>query len=204
MALPQIIDFRGTNPFVTDPPNAYPQFGTNQTQGIYPNTTAQGNNVGWTINLGASAADRSAAVNAQVAGINYMTAGVGDVFRVDLPASGAINVGAAFGDQAFAQVGMNADFQDNGVSLFTVMSNVNQLANQYWDATGTLRTSDTDWVSNNATKALTMSTTSFMVNMSCTAIGTACVIATLAISAGGAAAVVMPPFLFMEGEENLI
>lgn len=205
MAFPQGIDFRGSLGFVTDPTNCFGIFGPNSGSGIYPQTTTQGNTVGWVTNVGVSSqADRSAAVDARLAGINYVLTTINDDFRIDLPSTGSYTLSAAWGDQAFGQTGMTTQFKDNTTVLSTPVSAGAPGANQYYDAGGTLRTSDTDWVNNNASVTFSFATTTFLTNIACGIGGTACVIAHLFVQAASGAAAVLPPFLFMEGEENLI
>lgn len=159
-------DFRGTSGFVTDPPNT-----TWVLADAYPTTRSiGGTNVtfGWesgalSCSDAVSAVDRSAAVDARLAGINYDSAGgtACSVFRVDLPSSGTYNVSLAQGDEA-AFFTLSGAFYDNSSLLFTVTSSQSSVAAcEFFDATGTLQTSCPNWVSNETPKSLTFGSTIF-------------------------------------------
>lgn len=152
MAFPQGIDYRGTAAFVTDPTNyASEDFNGTDFGTDYPTTTPQGNTVGWeTATTGINGTDRSNAVNARLAGVNYAGANFGaNTFRVDLPATGSHGIQGAFGDQGFAQGPFTVELLDGATVFATPVNSGSAGANQYFSANGTLRTSDANWVTNN-------------------------------------------------------
>lgn len=161
MGLPQAWDFRATlaGPvgFVGDPANCDFNDGGVTASG----TSSNGIAWSWTDTGGTTTRDRSGSVDPRVAGLVAVSSG-GTVatFNVTLPSAGTYDITLALGDQS-AQQTINFDILDNGSVLFSVATNVNTGgANNYLDATGTNRTSDTDWATNNAKKRLTFTTTS--------------------------------------------
>jgi hypothetical protein len=164
-------DFRSTLAFVSDPANTQDVLGE-----AYPQTTTIGGDSvvwGWKQATGISScggsdnsaplkADRSAAVDVRLAGINYGNQMHCTIFRVDLPATGSYTLRIANGDQGSGQTN-TLTIYDGTTSLWVVSSAVSLSSNQYIDATGVTRTSDTLWVSNNVSKTLTFSTTTLYV-----------------------------------------
>lgn len=165
-------DFRGTLIYVTDPADcqcvlgeSYPQTttinGFSVTWGWVPSGSTAGCGSCTAVNIG-NADDML--VTPKLAGINNSNASVCSVFRVHLPASGSYTFRAAFGNAI--GIGDNTvDFYDSDgtTNLFNVASAVVTLGGQWIDATGVTRTSDTDWVNNNAPKTLTISGTDVFV-----------------------------------------
>jgi len=98
MAFPQGCDFRQTSGFVTDPTNCNVAFGYGG-HSRYPQTTAQGNNIGYDGGNASQGndADRSNSVDARIAGLSYPSDGT--PFRINLPASGNYDVYVALGQQ---------------------------------------------------------------------------------------------------------
>lgn len=162
------IDYRATAGFVTDPATCTYCLG-----GVtdpYP-VTRGGATFGWA-NWDASndvTFDRSAltGAQAQLAGGNFIfnnstAPTVPHKFRFDLPATGSYDIRLAIGDQA-ARVNMTLAVFDSTTSLVTIVSQVASSANQWWDAGSNLRTSASDWVTNNVVKNLTFATTQLIL-----------------------------------------
>lgn len=155
------IDFRGTSAFVTDPTNCSPQINN---FADYPHINAQGIVCGWE-QAATAFADRSAAVDARLAGVNGVAAGTQSNFRIDLPATGAYRIEAAVGDATTAQPASGGnpaqlvEIFDTTTSLGTLVNN-RQTASGHWrDATDTDRTSSANWVSNEAASTWSFTTT---------------------------------------------
>lgn len=181
------IDFRATSTFVTDPANCTYCLGD-----AYP-TTRGGLTFGWLAGAGSTTRDRSTSVDVRLAGING-TSGSG-TFRVDLPATGTYNIGIAMGDAGSNQSGQSFTVLDNTTSLLTGGPQ-SPNSNQYMDASGVVRTSDTDWINNNVQKSLTFATTTFKITAAGTVFG---VLAHLDIVASGGGVTFAPSTLAMMG-----
>jgi hypothetical protein len=152
MSFPQGIDFRNTTGFVTDPTNCDPEIGTTAN---YPRTTAQGNSVGWEDAIGANTRNRSTGVDARLAGLAFATNSGGNKrYRIDLP-NGTYNLSLAFGDATTSGARISCQIFD-GATLLASFSDVSSGAGQWVDATGTVRTSSADWVSNNQSISITI------------------------------------------------
>jgi len=162
----QGINLRGSSGLVVDATNEFPILGTNQGSSIYPVTTTQTNSAGWEENIGASAADRNAAIDRRLAGINYAEPGRTSDFRIDLPHAGTFRITAAIGDTSFQNGPMTVAFLDGSTVLFTPVNNQTMgAANHFFDASGVERTSDADWVANQASKSLTFASTIFRMRV---------------------------------------
>ncbi len=154
------INFRTTSGFVTD--------SAGQTYCIddaYPTTRG-----GFTFGIvsgGGNTRDRNSGSDVRLAGIQFTgnaSGGTPAVFRLDLPSSGSYDIYAAFGDFNNGQH-IDAEIGDNG-SYTTIASNVNTVGGQeFVDATGTLRTSVSDWVSNNAKLTKAFSSTVLQIRL---------------------------------------
>lgn len=158
VTLPFGVDFRATSGYVSDPANTVPEIGTNVDY-------SSGRGYGWETLLTAgslSTRDRSAGVDARLAGIHGYSNGItneyGD-FRIDLPAAGSVNLRLAIGDASNAQPHNWIKVYDGSTLLATIVSDVATLAGEFYDATGVKRTSASDWVTNNAARSLTFATT---------------------------------------------
>lgn len=168
-AIDYCFDFRQSSSYVTDPSGCSPVLDE-----AYPHTYSNGATAGWTSASVDGTRDRSTAVDPRLAGQNR--SGSTDVppsrdFRVDLPSTGDYDIRTALGDASFgfASNGVNpfALIKDTSTTLFTIVSgDTSILANEWYDATGVKRTSSADWVTNNAAKALTFSTTILNYNIS--------------------------------------
>ena len=169
-------DMRGTSGFVTtDPANCY-YVTQNGTSTYYPITSPQGASWGWGGNVGNRQADRDNTVDPRLAGINYCAPGDATLFfEIDLPATGSYQIGLALGDASFGNGPMTCTFFDNVTLFSTPVTAGSVSAGQWYDASGVLRTSSADWVSNNALITHTFSSTVFKVGI----IGTVSTYATL-------------------------
>jgi hypothetical protein len=152
---PQGIDFRATSGSATDPANCTYEIGTTFN---YPETTPQGNTVGYVALAGGvgntstpSTSDRTA-TDPRLAGDSYTTnANIG--YKMAVP-SGQYSINMAFGDVAagcdatsFCYIYDGAD--TSGTLLQTVAFHQATSAGQFYDATGTLRTSQAAWITAN-------------------------------------------------------
>lgn len=158
MAFPQGIYFRVTDN-QTDPAD----YDAN-TRTVYPQTTAQGNTVGWTDTSALGGADRTA-TNVILKGINYCSNGITRDFKISLPATGDYKVRLAAGDAAGSQ-GCKVELLDNTTSLSVLANQSSGGAARFIDATNVIRTSEADWIANNAlSPAYTFATTTCIVRI---------------------------------------
>lgn len=136
-------DFRATSGYVTDPTdNAY-VLDTD----TYP-TTRNGVTFGWTV-APTGARDRVAYTgdSAKVAGIVFGNAN--GTFRVDLPGAGNYSLRLAMGDAGINQTATQVLIKDNVTTVLTIGPHDTN-TDEFWDASDVKRTSNTDWVTNNA------------------------------------------------------
>lgn len=142
----------------------------------YPWVTAQGNTVGWETSPVAKA-DRSGTADARLSGIHYRTnTGATTDFRFDLPGPGQYRIRLAMGDLS---AGQNERVQlVDGTTVFADYSAVTGVAN-WIDATGVVRTSEADWVANNAllTRVFTSSIFRVKIGLHASAAGTSTIAA---------------------------
>lgn len=158
MAFDQGIDFRATAIFVTDPTGCTSEIGTTAN---YPRTSAQGNTVGWEDAIG-GVRNRSAAVDARLAGIAFAANGTPKRYRIDLPSSGWYRITVALGDQTTAQVASATVFDGTTVVSHIVGAPANGItvpAGKFFDACGELRSTAANWVSNEVSFVAFFSTT---------------------------------------------
>lgn len=158
-------DFRLSSGFVTDTGGCVPVLDE-----TYPHTYANGATAGWEQTSIDGSRDRNAALDPRLAGVNRnLSNDVFREFRVDLPATGSYDIRAAIGDASFgASNGENpfASIKDTTTSLFTIVAGDGSMAaEEFYDATGVKRTSAANWVSSNAVKTLTFSTTIFRLRL---------------------------------------
>ena len=152
-----IFDFRATSGFVTDPAGGSPVLAES-----YPHTYSNGLVAGWTTNISGQSRDRDNTVNAQLAGINFNTNTASPpqvTFQVDLPVSGVWTVRLALGDAGGPQAYQYLQIKDGSTSRLILDESTGTNGLEFYDATGVKRTSAADWVTNNASNALTFSTT---------------------------------------------
>lgn len=149
------VDFRATSPFVTDPSGDSPEISTGAD---YPHITQQGYTVGWE-QAPSGTRDRSAAVDARLAGMHFVNNGGSAAnFRIDLPAVGDYRIALAIGDASGANHN-TVELFDDATSLGAVVTNGANAGGQFYDASGVLRTSSADWVTNEVEVAETFAST---------------------------------------------
>ncbi len=133
----------------------------------YP-TTRNGVTFGSLGSIGDNRRDRSAALNCKLAGITFEqnNAAAPAKIRVDVPASGDYNIRLAIGDTAGVGPATNQKVRivdsDDSTVLATITA-ASVAANHHVDATGVDRTSESDWVNNNAQTTVTLSGTSLYI-----------------------------------------
>lgn len=180
MALPQGIDFRQSNAYVTDPANY--DYDTEARAAAYPWTTAQGNNVGFEIGstLDLVYRDRSAVIDARLAGLARSDTVSPLTFRIDLPATGNYTISGAFGDAGFgAPTGW--DLYDTASSLGTLASGADTPAGSFRDPTNVNRTAAA-WPGSQATVTKTFATTIMRIKSTAVSIPVANISVAVAVS----------------------
>ena len=145
-------DFRSTSGYVTDPTNCYFVGGSD----AYP-TTYGTVSAGYSANApGANVRDRSASVDARLAGIHFTTVGQpAPEFRIDLP-NGTYNFYCALGD-ATSSYHANATLYDGpntGAVLFSY-GDLSVPAGSFVDATGATYTAAA-WPASNSPLSITV------------------------------------------------
>jgi hypothetical protein len=143
------INFRGTAGYVTD--------GANETYcvgDIYP-TTRGGVTFGWETNA-PNIQDRNAGSDRRLAGMNYASL-VTRNFRLDLPATGAYDIHAAFGDQASSQ--HTEWLIKDDTTQFAAITTFSSAADAFKDATDVDRPSEANWIANEAKLTQTFAST---------------------------------------------
>jgi hypothetical protein len=155
VSFPQGIYFRATDN-QSDPTDYDAETGSTAN---YPRVSAQGNNVGWEDAPGGRV-DRNATTDVRLKGIAFQANGSGAKrYRIDLPATGDYKVRLAAGDSSFAQQ-CYVELFDTTTLLATLVDALTGAAGRWIDATGVERTSEADWVNNNAlSPAYTFATT---------------------------------------------
>lgn len=125
-------------------------------------TTRNGITFNWDSGVLPDGRDRLTTGDQRLAGINFRDNFTNEsFFKVTLPSTGAWDIRAAFGDGTSGQ-NQYIRFKE-GASAFATYTNVATGANQFVDAGGTLRTSQADWISNNASISHVFTTTDFRV-----------------------------------------
>ena len=107
-------------------------------------------------------ADRSTAVDARLAGVDYVN--VLANFRVDLPAAGAYTIRLALGDVAGGALSQWATFADGPTQFAQPANNVAGTAGNFIDAAGNMWTTAT-WPSGNVAITHTFTTTTFYLHI---------------------------------------
>lgn len=150
--------FRNSSGYVTD--GANDDFATE----AYPTTLSNGITAGF-VSLGlADYRDRSTSVDVRLAGFNFNRNTTDQpVYRIDLPdGTGDYDIRAAFGEPAYVCTDDYYEFKDTSSVLQTIDHSGGIAGGSKWiDATDVLRTSESDWVNNNARATLTFATTIF-------------------------------------------
>jgi hypothetical protein len=167
MAFPQGIYFRATDD-QSDPSNYDAELYSAGSGGSnYSHATSQSNNVGWEAIVSGNllTADRSSGSVVQLKGITYIqnTNGIYATYRIDLPSTGAYRIRLAMGDADNSQ-SVRARLYDD-VTSFADLEAGTGAASAYMDATGVVRTTQADWVSNNAYVDRTFASTIFRVRI---------------------------------------
>ena len=149
-------DFRASLAYVMDPANHVFIDATP----IYPTTDGHGLQSGWVTNA-PEERDRDDTIDPRLAGLCFSDTNLTRTFRVTLPSTGSYQIRLALGD-IFAHAGQELRVFDNTTEFITITAASNG-AVQWIDASGVLRTSVADWVSNNV--AVTRSFTSTTLNV---------------------------------------
>lgn len=168
------LNFRGTSGYVTDgsgqtpvlPGDSFPTTRNGITFGfviVSNSTTGDASAV-------VSPVDRNSSVDPRFAGIVYAAPGGASnvAFAIQVPSAGDYDIRLAIGDSGFDQSGqqeyvelLNGEDQVGGTtgsSLGIILNAVTgPTQNKYYDATGVLRTSESDWISNNIKVTKTVS-----------------------------------------------
>jgi hypothetical protein len=155
-------NFRNSSGYVTD--------GTYETYVLpgttYP-TTAKSATFGF-VSANASGADTNSAYDRRIAGSGRTLNGTQKTFQIDLPSAGTYKIWLALGDPAASRVYQYLQVLDTSTAVLTLdyTSGSNGTSTgQWYDASGTLRTSTTAWVNNNASATVTFSTTTAYVKL---------------------------------------
>jgi hypothetical protein len=184
MAYPQGMYFRATDN-QTDP-SGYDALIGSPFVVDYPTTTAQGNVVGWEDFSGLSSRDRDQTTDVRLKGFTFFS-GADGRFRMDLPSAGSYTINLALGDSSNPQT-MKVEYFDGTTSLDggPFFNSSTSAAGHWIDATGVERTSESDWVNNNAAVTKTFATTIFRIKLYGST-GTPCLNTIYVASAGGGA-----------------
>jgi hypothetical protein len=149
-------NFRGTVPFVADPP------GTAYVGGWpmqYP-TSVLGVDVGWEANYFASGTDRDAGVDPRLAGVAQVNNdGNPATFRIDLPEAGTRLIRLALGDAIAGQATQFLQVFDDTTLIATIDGSAGTGGGMFYDATGVRRATPDAWVAANAALSITTLTT---------------------------------------------
>lgn len=160
VSLPYGRNLRNTLAFVTD--NA-PYTFANET-----NSFGSGPD-GW-VTAPSDSRNRNAANDPRLAGTLFDTGGIKRDWKVVLPSSGlTIPIRFAIGDDSYAHAGHQVEILDNNsgspISLFTVTFAGTLAAGHYVDANGTEHTSAANWVSNNTSRSVVMTTDTILFRL---------------------------------------
>jgi hypothetical protein len=175
--------FRSTLGYVTDAAgdkfvattDSYPQTATiggfSTTYGHFPQVYDA--SFGPTCNGTVNGYDRNAGIDPRLAGMHLVVGGDCMSFGVLLPSTGSYDIVLAAGDPNAAQGPMTIEIYDGTTLRQTVVTGVSPSGAQWYDATGTLRTSAADWVTNGSVAIATvaMSTTHLAVKITTTGAG---------------------------------
>jgi hypothetical protein len=185
------VNFRNTLAYISDTGiNVYMPF--NGFNANYPQPLSNGLTCGWeTCVSGMDARDRSTSIDERLAGLQFTNSqNTSCVWRADLPATGTFNIRAAFGDENFGAPYAYVEYFDTNTSLANPVNDADGTNNdEFYDATGVLRVGNATWVSSNAAKSLTFSTTLFRIKLQPgTSVAGATRICHVRITSSGAAA----------------
>jgi hypothetical protein len=155
------INFRASSGFVTD--------GTNETYDLGAANralTLDGDSLsfGWGADLTSQSRDRNPGVDRHCAGIVFNPNAAGEVaWSFTLP-SGTYDLRLALGDIGGGQ-NIFCSVYDNTSLLATIASNIATTTGQFVDANGNVRTSDTDWTTNNTARSIVLASTSLVIKI---------------------------------------
>lgn len=152
-------NFRDSSGFVTD--------GSGESAVVsgslaYPTTFSNGVTAGWEAGPEMQSRDNDNTVDRRFAGVHFIDPGHGSqrTWRIDLASSGTYDIRLAQGHYFFPSGDDYLEILDTSNTLSTPIDDSNgHTEDQWYDATGVLRTSIADWVSNNAAATLAFSTT---------------------------------------------
>ena len=154
----------------------------------YPQTTAQGNSVGWeTTASGYEGRNRSGTNDVRLAGMGFDGGGTNVVrdFRVDLSGTGDWSIRIAMGDGSYAR-DVDCEILDTSSSLGVVISGATSAGNNFKDATDTNYTA-ANWPGSNSAITKTFSTTICRFRVGAADAQSTCLAHVYLASAGGAA-----------------
>lgn len=159
-------NFRETSGFVTDPAST-----TYSLSEAYPTTRGSVTFGFGTTDLLTFCRDRNSGIDARLAGlVQVNSASVSDqTFRIDVPASGLVAVSMAFGDATFGSDSSWQILDSDGTTVLASQTGQTTAGGEWRDATGVLRTSASDWTTNNAAVNVTLSGTIFYLKLIATA-----------------------------------
>ena len=136
---------------------------------IFPTTDGHGLESGW-VTTAAEDRDRDDTLDPRLAGICQAPTNESRTFRITLPAAGAYYIRLAIGD-IFAHGDQPVHVFDDATEFITITGSNG--ANEWIDATNTLRTSAADWIANNT--AVIRNFTSTTLNVQVGSSGTSAV-----------------------------
>jgi hypothetical protein len=145
------INFRDTAGFVTD--------GTNETYCLgevdaYP-VSRGGLTFGWETIANDAGRDRNSGIDRRLAGVNFDGANAPAIFRLNLPSTGTYLIELAVGDTGgFNPPVQDAQIVDDTTTFITVTQDPNDT--NWIDATNVIRTSASDWTTNQTAVSRTM------------------------------------------------
>lgn len=164
MAFDAGLNFRRSSGYVTDPA------GTTYVQDNDDYPTSRG---GWTFGYTNDLPtdndrDRDSGIDARLAGVHFYTnndtGGSAKSFRIDLDNTGNHDVHIASGDATAAQT-QYWHVKDNTTSLIDETDGTSTPSADWEDATGTVRTSASDWVTNETAETHNFSSTIFVLEI---------------------------------------
>jgi hypothetical protein len=148
-AIDQGYDFRASEPYVTDADGEI--------------WVGGGTANGWSTD-DVNATDGSTGVDYRLAGSCWIeNDGTQGTYSITLPSTGTFTIRIAAGAVSFASDEQFVQIQDDTTPVLTINQAAGYGIAQFYDATNTLRTSASDWVSNNASVDLTFTTTTLRI-----------------------------------------
>lgn len=116
-----------------------------------------------------NARDRDSGLDCRLAGVVFQrNDGNFSTIRIDLPAPGTYDIRLAIGESSNARPDQQVEILDNATSKFTITSST--LAADTWiDANGNVRTSASDWTSNNTARSVTFASSILIIKLGTTA-----------------------------------